>query len=270
MAKKIKLTPKGHAVQGALLAYLAPKIAADSKPKLAEVNSILKSITPGSFKAQMQKVAEAVKSKYGKLLVADASLEDLPEILEALRSAEGEEYEEDMKSCDEGEKDDDLSEDEEGPGEKLLKILAKYEIAQEDLNAINDVLNELAKPAMDEEELKPEEKKEEKPGVTPKAMDAAIAKAQVAQQKKLEALYAAKDAVRPYIGEVNALSFDSAEDIYKLALDSQDVDLAGAHPSAYRSMLKLLNRPAESPKMAIDAKGMATLAEKYPNAPEVR
>ncbi|MFO5689655.1 DNA primase, partial [Klebsiella pneumoniae] len=43
--------------------------------------------------------------------------------------------------------------------------------------------------------------------------------------------------VRPLIGDVVAM--DSAEDVYRTALEQSGVDISGVHPSAYPAMVKM-------------------------------
>jgi len=74
------------------------------------------------------------------------------------------------------------------------------------------------------------------------AMDAAInAAAKVAEEnaaKRFTAIRKAEKDVQPLVGEVAAM--DSAEAIYKYALDSAGVDLTGVHESAYPALVKML------------------------------
>lgn len=85
----------------------------------------------------------------------------------------------------------------------------------------------------EDEELKKKENKT--------AMDAAIAAATTTAESnamnKFKALRAAEKAVAPLVGEVAAM--DSAEEVYKFALDSAGVDTKDVHPSAYGAMVKL-------------------------------
>ena len=47
--------------------------------------------------------------------------------------------------------------------------------------------------------------------------------------------------MKPLVGDVVAM--DSAEDIYRYALEQEEVDIEGVHPSAFRSRLKRKSAP---------------------------
>lgn len=72
------------------------------------------------------------------------------------------------------------------------------------------------------------------------AMDAAIQKAVTAERKRAQALSTAQREVAHLVGEV---AMDSAEDVYRFALEQNGVDVSGVHPSAYRAMVGMLNKP---------------------------
>jgi len=113
------------------------------------------------------------------------------------------------------------------------------------------------------------------------AMDAAIKTAEANAEKKtiarLNAIAEAKAAVKPFIG--NVLGMDSAEDVYKLALDEAGVDLKDVHPSAYKAMVSMLPKPGERTNDGIARIGMdsgatteasAKFATLFPQAGAVR
>jgi hypothetical protein len=98
-----------------------------------------------------------------------------------------------------------------------------------------------------------------------KAMDAAIKVAQDAAVKRIQDIAAAEKAVKHIVGEVAAL--DSAEAVYKVALDHLGVDVTGVHPSAYAALVKL----AGTTKKAVVAqdsslKSNTEFKEMFPNA----
>jgi hypothetical protein len=74
------------------------------------------------------------------------------------------------------------------------------------------------------------------PIITKLAMDAAIAAAVKQAKDDMEALHIARKEVAPMVGEV---ALDSAEAVYKFALDQAGIDIKGVHPSAYRAIVKL-------------------------------
>lgn len=104
------------------------------------------------------------------------------------------------------------------------------------------------------------EEDEEK--VSKKAMDAAIAKAReggaTAAVARMNAIRQAERDVHPFVGEVAAM--DSAEAVYKFALDAQGVDTTNMDPVAFRHVLAALPKPgtapAKVPTLAADAAGL--------------
>ena len=104
------------------------------------------------------------------------------------------------------------------------------------------------------------------------AMDAAIKKAVDATEKatiqRMNAIRVAEKEVAPLIGEVVAQ--DSAEAVYKIALDSAKVSTDGVHPSAYRAMVGLLVKQADAsnkPRVAMDsASTVSDFSKRFPEA----
>jgi hypothetical protein len=139
------------------------------------------------------------------------------------------------------------------------------------------------KPAADSDEQGPDESDEdykkrmaekEKPAADADkddkaAMDAAIAAAvsvaETSTVKRMNAIRQAEKEVQPLIGEVVAQ--DSAEAVYKLALDHAKVDLTGVPEAAYGAMVRMLGKPAEkSPRVAMDAASTTDFAARFPTA----
>lgn len=108
--------------------------------------------------------------------------------------------------------------------------------------------------AMDEEEVKA-------------AMDAAIRmaskQAHDASVVKFRALSAAADAVRPVLGNIDALAFDSADDIYGAALKKSGVNISKHPKAAWRSMFEVMR--ASQRDAAIMAQD-ATIGKEYDGA----
>ncbi len=125
------------------------------------------------------------------------------------------------------------------------------------------------------------------------AMDAALARAKADTRAAMDAALkdavkqAAKDAetaaihrmravadaetfVQPWVGRL-ALAQDSAEDVYRAALDMLGVSVAAIHPSAYRAILEAQPKPGNSrPRVAMDSAALKSFAERYPHAASVR
>lgn len=107
--------------------------------------------------------------------------------------------------------------------------------------------------------------------VDKKAMDAALKAAVGSTIKRMNAIRAAEEDVRPLIGAVVAQ--DSAEAVYKLALDHLQVDAEGVHPSAYRSLVQMHKTTAIAkpiPRIALDAKANDDFASRYPTAGKLK
>ena len=116
------------------------------------------------------------------------------------------------------------------------------------------------------------EEKDKPPVITKTAMDSAIKAAEKATVLRMMAINTAVNDVAPLIGAVVAQ--DSAESVYKLALDAGNVDTDGVHPSAYRAMVGLLksSAAAKAPptRLAMDAAGVASFAAMFPNAGKMK
>jgi hypothetical protein len=179
--------------------------------------------------------AGARKALEGKL-AQDADLADLDKVLDALVGKEEE--------IAEDESDDELYEDDpENPGKRRKKAVAEDEEPGDDVKDAP-----------------------KKPEVTKAAMDAAIATAVAAATKKtkadMEALHVARKEVAHIVGEV---ALDSAEAVYKFALDHAKVETEGVHPSAYRALIRM--HGAEKPKqsaLGMDSAAAKQAAEKFP------
>ena len=118
-----------------------------------------------------------------------------------------------------------------------------------------------AKGAKDEDDDEDENTGPGKP-----AMDAAIKSVEKSIRDRFQA---AKD-IKPYVGEVDPMSFDSAAKIHRFALKQGDIDLTGVDPSAYKHLLKLLPRFDEvAPAVTMDAAAVKAFNDKYPYKPSL-
>lgn len=121
---------------------------------------------------------------------------------------------------------------------------------EEDTAADEDV----EKVAEDEESEAPQPPEQAQDrGISKVAMDKAIAAAVSQERKRMQALATAQREVAHIVGDV---TMDSAEDVYKFALEQQGVDVSGVHPSAYRAMVGMLGK--SSPKVAMDSANAAS------------
>ena len=164
--------------------------------------------------------------------------------------------------------------------EQIDAILAK--MAQDEADEVKKVEDEDPEPkedpkAEDEDDLKDKPKAEdedpEPETVSKAAMDKAIKIAQdqasTTAVARVTALYDARDAVKPLVG---AVALDSAEEVYKFALDQKGVDTKGVHPSAYKPMVDMLLKGEQTKqpvRMAADAASVKDVASK-PNFARIK
>jgi hypothetical protein len=134
----------------------------------------------------------------------------------------------------------------EDDGEELPPEDAEEVGTDEDETAEDeDIESESEEVATDEDETNESEQSQEQPAQAQDrammkiAMDKAIAKAVAAERKRAQALAQAQRDVAHLVGDV---AMDSAEDVYKFALEQHGVDVAGVHPSAYRAMVGLIGK----------------------------
>lgn len=121
--------------------------------------------------------------------------------------------------------------------------------ADEDVEEVTEDEDEESEEA---EAPQPPEQAQDR-GISKVAMDKAIAAAVSKERKRMQALATAQREVAHIVGDV---AMDSAEDVYKFALEQQGVDVSGVHPSAYRAMVGMLDKKA--PKVAMDSANAAS------------
>ena len=121
----------------------------------------------------------------------------------------------------------------------------------EEETAADEDVEEVAKDEESEAPQPPEQAQDR--GISKVAMDKAIAAAVSQERKRMQALATAQREVSHIVGDV---TMDSAEDVYKFALEQQGVDVSGVHPSAYRAMVGMLGK--SSPKVAMDSANAAS------------
>lgn len=199
-----------------------------------------------SMKRTQRLIAAKVNARkaLGSLIAQDSDLSDFDKFLDTVIAQDEKETKEEAKrELAEDETDDDLYEDDpENEGKRRKKVVAAADA---------------------EEEMKPEMKKAE---VTKGAMDKAIATAVAAAtskvKKDMEALHVARKDVSSLVGEV---ALDSAEAVYKFALDHAGIDTEGVHSSAYRAMVKMVNTPkAPAVTFGMDSASVKKTDEQFP------
>ncbi|HEL3554108.1 TPA: DUF2213 domain-containing protein [Klebsiella pneumoniae] len=205
------------------------------------------SLPPELNHMRKHKVA-AIRATLKPLLAQDADLEaEVRKALLALDEAEKEDEKENKPADDE---DDD---------EKDKKKTADDEDDDED--------KDKKKTAEDEDD-------EEDDKVSKTAMDSAIRLAADSATKKaaenFRKIREAEQVVRPLIGDVVAM--DSAEDVYRTALEQSGVDIAGVHPSAYPAMVKMAISQKEKsrPVIAQDSASASEFEKAFPTAGKLK
>jgi hypothetical protein len=103
--------------------------------------------------------------------------------------------------------------------------------------------------------------------VTRVAMDAAIAKAVKETTDRLNQRDEAKRFVRPWVGDILG-AMDSAQEVYRFALEQAGEDVTDIHPSAYKALLSRIPKPGEQPSrpLAMDRAGNDKYLQRFPNA----
>jgi len=272
----MRLSRKALLAQGALVAYLRPRIAMDEKIDIA---SILEGVTTDNYADRKDGIVAAITKEFGEKLAKDASLSGMAAILGALDGMEEKEAE-----------DEESEEDKEGKEAKIIKDKKKKAA---DKKKAMDAEKEEKKEAEDDWDDEDEEKKKKKAADKKKAMDAEkdddepkVTKdemaAEIAKAVKVAADQATKtqkdireaeNAVRPWVGELN-IAFDSAEQVYRRAL--KNIGVAGVddvHPSALKMILEMQPRPGavtrRTPSVAQDAAGAKGFAEMFPGADRI-
>lgn len=273
---KALLSRKALLVQGALIPYLAPRLAADAA---LDLGPILDGLTRKNFAGRRAGIASAItKATTGKL-AQDADLGDLVELLDTMKGIESGDPEDDDLTLDaevinngaeDPERTNGTAEDDD------TELMAKLKAAGLDDETIAKVCAAM-KPAADAEVVDPANAAEQPDFVSKGAMDAAIAKAVKTTERttvtRMNAIREAEATCKPFIGEL-AVAMDSAESIYQLALEAADVNLEGISPSAYRAMVGMLPQPgartAGRPTMAEDAAAATSFAERHPDASRIK
>lgn len=150
---------------------------------------------------------------------------------------------------------------------KLSKIALDAESDEDDEEKVAEDEDE------DDEEKKAEDEDDEEDDKDSKAaMDSAIKQAKADAVKQMQAIRQAEKDVYPLIGDVAAM--DSAEAVYKLALDHAGVDTAGVHPSAYPALVKMHLKSQQSQgrktALAMDSAGATEFQQLFPTAGKLK
>lgn len=195
--------------------------------------------------AKAKQLAAALKP----FLAQDADLEEVEKAVKKNLELEEEEKEE-----RDDKKDKAMDED-------------KDESKKEDKKAEDEESDKKDKKAEDEDD----EDKEDKA-----AMDAAlIRKAEENVMGRIRQANEARECVRALVGDVSLVAMDSAEDIYRFALDSVGANHKGVHPSALKSMVEFtISQKSEARKPAttigMDSAETTSFAKAFPGATKMK
>ena len=257
------LSRKAVQAQGALMAYLAPKLAQDAKVNLAP---LFEGLSAKNFKDKKAGLVSGLKSATKDKLAKDASIDDVTQLLDALQEAEVQEGADTDPNT--GLPMEMEAMDTDGNGAKLLAFL-KGKLSPADMAEAEKLCK--GEGAADEPLPTPgAAKKPEEEPVTKGAMDAALAKARDESAKNAREIREAERAVRPWVGDL-AIAQDTAADVYKTALNALGVKLDGIHPSAYRAVLEAQPLPSRKPKepIAADAASVKGFFDRFPDAKRI-
>jgi 8-oxo-dGTP pyrophosphatase MutT (NUDIX family) len=258
-AKTVKLSKKAVMVKGALMAFLQPRMAADAAAAF-NLDTILSGVKRKNWLEKKPGVVAAIKPH----LAQDADLQDVVALLDKLDSATPD--------------NDDVAMDDPDPKCAQILDMLRGKISDEDLAQVQAALGAPAAapaaPAAADEPVqtpgaatadpKSDVNKAAVPGanddkddkVDVAAMDKAIKLAVDAARKetakevesstiaRLRGISEAEEAVKPYVGKLAAM--DSADAVYKAALELLKVDVKGVHPSAYRHILAAQPKPGDN------------------------
>lgn len=229
-------------ISGALQAHIRPLLAKDAK---VDLSAPLSEVTAGTF--AMDGAPKKLATKIAKLvkphLAADQVLE-ADALASFIAGVQPIALDED-KIDDEGKQAEDEDEDEDGK-----------QAADESTDDDND----------DDKQAEDEDDEDKKQGMDAASVRRAIAKAERRGALRVAAIEVAKAEVKPLVGEV--IGLDSAEAVYKFALDQADVATKGVHPSAFRAMVGMLKKPAELAQDRAPIRA-GKLANIVPNLPPV-
>lgn len=266
MAKDAALAPKQIAVlvssahnqdmAQAIAASMRPFIAQDADPKVTLSNA-RKAAVLTTLRPMLAHDAEVDTAQLDEIMDL-LGKEDPAEAARLAQDADPEPKKPDVKDEPKGATD--------APDMSAIMKFLQGKLSDEDFAELGEMVG--AEQAADDDDEDGAMKKKDG-----QAMDKAIATAsQAAEQRamaRFTAIRKAEREVRPIVGEIGAM--DSADAIYKLALDTAGVDLEGVEPSAYPALVRMLvSQKADAPKpktaMAQDAASVDAFQKAFPTA----
>ncbi len=255
-----KASSKTIAVRAAVRAHLRPLLAADAA---LDVKALVGNIGATSIELDAERIAKGAKTKVSR--VDTEALRKV--VMDAAKDAE--------KDADEAEDDDDDDKDDtaglkRGEDESEEDFADRVKKAKDKKAKDKGAKDKRAKDETEEERKKREAEggrkanaeRDDKEAHDRKAMDAAIQQAETAAVHRMRAIQQAEKDVQPILGEVAAM--DSAEAVYKLALDHLAIDCTDVHPSAYAALVKQHVAHSSKPRMAHDSAGAKGFWDQFP------
>ncbi|EAR8162901.1 DNA primase [Salmonella enterica] len=246
------VTPNGEPYDGIMRDIIGNHVALVEKGRAGSDVLVADSLPPELKQmARAKNILDALKP----FLAADA---DLKEVEEKVKEKLDEE--------DEKREEDDLKKKAERDKEEAEKL--KKETADDEDDEDSD--DKKKKPAEDEDNE--DDKKDDK--VSKTAMDSAIRLAADSATKRaaenFRKVREAEQAVRPLIGDVVAM--DSADDVYRTALEQAGVDIEGVHPSAFPKMVKMAieQQNNKRPVIAQDSASHSEFEKAFPTAGKLK
>lgn len=289
----MRVSRRAIAAQGVLAASLRPMLANDAK--MPDLKAVLLGTTAANWADAKPQIMQRLKSATAGQLAQDAKLEDVHKLLDSLdREGEDNMEPDEMEVTDRRARDEtpeekekrereakdkaarDKARDEDPDAETEEERKARMEKRAADKaakdKAARDKAARDAESPEDREKREREEKeaREKERAEDKRANDEAIKSALAGERQRQADIREAERVVRPYIGEV-VLAQDSADAVYRLALDSLGVDHKGVHPTALKAVLLAQQKPsAASPRLAHDAKAAKGFLDAFPAAQRIR
>ncbi|MGT3277453.1 DUF2213 domain-containing protein [Yersinia enterocolitica] len=208
----------------------------------------------------MSELTKKVMAAIAPLLAKDAKPEEIEAAVEKVAKDEETRAERDNESEAERLKreEEELKEREERERKDRDRDRAEDEDEDEDKK----------KTADDEDDDKKDDK------VSKTAMDSAIRLATDGATKRasenFRRIREAEQVVRPLIGDVVAM--DSADDVYRTALEQSGVDVKGVHPSAFPALVKMAisKKQNSRPAIAQDSASISDFEKAFPTAGKLK
>lgn len=235
MSKKV-LSRFAVMAMGSTAFYLGPKLAADAK---IDLTPIFDGVSAKNFKEKKPAIVTALKA--GVTLAKDASLDDVTTFLDKLEACEVTEGADADPNSGLPMTKEAMAAKSATDAKAARDEFLKGKLSAEDKAAYDAMFGEKEEEPEAKDEFPPK-KEDEEEKVDKKAMDAAIKSAVEITRKQLAGAAEAREFVVPWAGKL-PLALDSADEIYKAALQTLDVKVDGVHPSAFKAILEAQPKP---------------------------